>query len=155
MPRLAGTNHVNLTVTDLQRSTEWYCRTFGLTVVSTDENIGPPYFTDVLYNGLFDLTTLSYVVGLIQHRDPIDDAFDARRPGLDHFGLQVPDAADLQEWVEHLDDLGIPHSGVVHSPYADVISFRDPDGIALELSWTNLEFWVPLVTQVASADPQR
>ncbi len=150
-PSLAGNNHVNLTVSDLERSTEWYCRVFDLTVVSNDENIGPPYFTDVAYNGLFDLATLSYIVGLIQHRDPVPGSFDARRVGLDHFGLQVPEADDLPAWARHLDDLGIAHSGVVHSPYADVISFRDPDGIALELSWSNLDFWVPLVGRVSSA----
>ena len=150
-PSLAGNNHVNLTVSDLERSTEWYCRVFGLSVVSNAENIGPPYFTDAAYNGLFDLTTLSYIVGLIQHHDPLPGSFDARRVGLDHFGLQVPEADDLPAWAQHLDDLGIAHSGVVHSPYADVINFRDPDNIALELSWTNLDFWVPLVGRAAGA----
>jgi catechol 2,3-dioxygenase-like lactoylglutathione lyase family enzyme len=79
MPRrLAATNHVNLTVSDLDRSTEWYCRVLGLSVVSTTENIGPPYFTDVTYYGLFDLSTSSYVVGLIQHPDALPDDFDAQ-----------------------------------------------------------------------------
>lgn len=143
--RLVGNNHVNLTVSDLDRSTDWYCRVFGLTVVSTDENIGPPYFTDVLYRGLFDLTTLSYVVGLIQHRDPVEGRFDQRRVGLDHFGLQVPEPSDLDDWVDHLDRNGVEHSGIVHAPYADVINFCDPDGIALELSVTRLDFWATLV----------
>lgn len=143
--RLAGTNHVNLTVSDLDRSTDWYCRVFGLTAISNHENIGPPYFTDVAYNGLFDLTTLSYVVALIQHPQVIE-GFDPRRTGLDHFGLQVPDAADLPEWAAHLDEQDVPHSGIVHAPYADVINFRDPDGIALELSAINLDFWTTLVS---------
>lgn len=146
MPRrLIATNHVNLTVTDLDRSAEWYCRVFGLTVVSTHTNTGPPYFTDVSYNGLFDLTTLSYIVGLVQHPEVIE-GFDPRRVGLDHFGLQVPDAADLPEWAVHLDEQGVRHSGVVQAPYAEVINFRDPDGIALELSAINLDFWTQLVT---------
>ena len=147
MPRrLVGTNHVNLTVTNLERSTQWYCRVFGLTAVSNQENIGPPYFTDVAYNGLFDLTTFSYVVGLIQHPAGIG-GFDPRRVGLDHFGLQVPDVAELPDWAAHLDEQGVPHSGMVHAPYADVINFRDPDGIALELSALNLNFWTNLVSQ--------
>ena len=146
MPRrLAGTNHVTLTVTDLDRSTEWYCRVFGLTVVSTHENIGPPYFTDVTYRGLFDLTTLSYIVALVQHPQVVE-GFDPRRVGLDHFGLQVPDAADLPEWAAHLDEQGVERSGIVQAPYAEVINFRDPDGIALELSAINHEFWTRLVT---------
>ena len=143
--RLAGGNHVNLTVSDLDRSTAWYCRVLGLTVVSDQERIGPPYFTDVAYRGLFDLTTSSYVVGLIQHADPVPGTFDARRVGLDHFGLQVPERADLDGWVRRLDDLGVPHSGVVAAPYADVVNFRDPDGIALELSVVKPRFWAALV----------
>jgi catechol 2,3-dioxygenase-like lactoylglutathione lyase family enzyme len=144
--RLTGTNHVNLTVSDLERSTEWYCRIFGFTVVSDQENTGPPYFSDDLYRGLFDLTTFSYGVGLIQHPDGIE-GFDHRRAGLDHFGLQVPEIDDLHDWVAHLDALGVPHSGVVHALYADVVNFRDPDGIALELSVANEEFWTQLVTK--------
>ena len=147
-PRLVGNNHINLTVSDLERSTEWYCRVFELTVVSNDKNTGPPYFTDVAYNGLFDLRTFSYIVGLIQHRVPLAEPFDARRVGLDHFGLQVPEAADLLIWVKHLESQSVAHSGVIHAPYADVINFNDPDGIALELSWTNLDFWMPLVAEV-------
>ncbi len=120
MPRrLAGTNHVALTVTDLDRSTEWYCRVFGLTVVSTDENIGPPYFTEVSYRGLFDLTTLSYIVALVQHPQVVE-GFDPCRVGLDHFGLQVPDVADLPEWAAHLDDQGVERSEIVRAPYAHV-----------------------------------
>lgn len=144
--RLVGTNHVNLTVSDLEASTEWYCRVFGLTAVSNKENIGPPYFTDVAYNGLFDLTTLSYVVGLIQHPEGIG-GFDPRRVGLDHFGLQVPEAGDLPDWAAHLDEQGVPHSGTLRAPYADVINFRDPDGIALELSAMNRDFWTNLVSR--------
>ena len=148
--RLTGSNHVNLTVRDLEASTAWYCRVLGLTPVSNSDNIGPPYFTDVLYRGLFDLATLSYVIGLIQHRDPLDEAFDARRVGLDHIGFQVPEAGDLEDWARHLDEQEVGHSGIVRAPYATVISFRDPDGIALELSAIEMDFWLPLVGQAAA-----
>lgn len=149
--RLVGSNHVNLTVSDLEQSTSWYCRVFGLTVVSDHVSIGPPYFNDVAYQGLFDLTTRSYVVGLIQHPQPVAGRFDERRVGLDHFGLQVPSREDLPGWVRHLDSEGVDHSGIVTAPYADVVNFRDPDGIALELSAMNAGFWTRLVGQAASA----
>ena len=145
--RLGRANHVNLTVSDLARSTEWYCRVLGLTVVSDHENVGPPYFNDNTYNGLFDLTTMSYVVGLIQHRDPVAGPFDERRVGLDHFALEVPERADLDDWVTRLDELGVPHSGVVEAPYAHVVNLRDPDGIALELYVLVMDFWTDLVTR--------
>jgi len=146
--RLVGNNHVALTVTDLDRSSAWYCDLFGLTVVSNDENVGPPYFTDVRYNGLFDLTTYSYVIALCQHRDPQGGPFDARRPGLDHVGFHVPERGDLDDWVRRLDERGIAHSGITEAPYASVISFRDPDGIALELMYVKLDFWTGLITRV-------
>jgi glyoxylase I family protein len=147
--RLIGTNHVVLTVTDLDRSSAWYCDLFGLTVVSNEENIGPPYFTDVRYNGLFDLTTLSYIVALHEHPDGEGGSFDARRVGLDHVGFQVPERSDLDDWLDRLDERGIAHSGIVEAPPASVISFRDPDNIALELAHVKVDFWVNLMGQLS------
>lgn len=146
--RLGSRHHVVLTVSDLERSTEWYCRVFGLTVVSTHLNIGPPYLHDNKYNGLFDLSTLSYVVGLTEHAHPLASTFDERHVGLDHLGLEVPDVAGLHEWQKHLDALGIEHSGVVSAPYVTVLNLRDPDNIAIELCVINEEFFAPLVTSV-------
>lgn len=153
--RLVGTNHVNLTVSDLDRSTEWYCRVLRLTPVSNHVNVGPPYFNDVAYNGLFDLATGSYVIGLLQHPDPLHDTFDARRVGLDHVGFHVPDATDLDDWVRHLDANGIAHSGIVAAPYATVVNFRDPDGIALELSALRVDFWQRLVAGTLAGQSSR
>lgn len=146
--RLAGSNHVNLTVADLETSTAWYCRVLNLVVVSDQTNIGPPYFTDVAYHGLFDPTTWSYVVGLIQHPAAIPGPFDERRAGLDHVGFAVPTRSDLDDWARHLDAQGVMHSGVVSAPYAQAINFRDPDNIALELSVINGDFWLSLVEKV-------
>ncbi|HVE92483.1 MAG TPA: VOC family protein [Actinomycetota bacterium] len=148
-PRLTGGNHVALTVTDLDRSRAWYCDLFSLTVVSNDENVGPPYFTDMGYNGLFDLTTFSYVVALCQHRDGEQGTFDARRVGLDHVGFHVPEREDLDDWIARLDERGIEHSGIKEAPYADVVSFNDPDGIALELMYVKVDFWAGLIAQVS------
>lgn len=142
--RLTGTNHVALTVTDLDRSSAWYCDLLGLTVVSNDKNVGPPYFSDVRYHGLFDLTTFSYVIALHEHPGGSDGSFDARRVGLDHIGFHVPERSDLDEWIARLDERKIEHSGLVEAPYATVVSFRDPDDIALELTHVNLDFWVNL-----------
>ena len=41
--------------------------------------------------------------------------------------------AELAAWVSHLDELGIDHSGVVEAVYGAALSFRDPDGVALEI----------------------
>ena len=149
--RLVGNNHVVLTVADLERSSRWYCEVFGLEVVSNHENVGPPYFTDVRYNGLFDLATFSYVVGLVQHQDGPAGKFDERRAGLDHVGFAVPERADLADWVERLDSLSISHSGITEAPYASAVSFRDPDGIALELNHVKVDFWANLLSSPREA----
>jgi catechol 2,3-dioxygenase-like lactoylglutathione lyase family enzyme len=37
-----------------------------------------------------------------------------------------------ERWVARLDELGIAHSGIDDQHYGSGVSFRDPDGIALE-----------------------
>jgi hypothetical protein len=34
--------------------------------------------------------------------------------------------------MDRLNELGIPHGGIVDAGYGSGLSFRDPDGIALE-----------------------
>lgn len=132
---------------DLDRSTAWYCDVFNLAPVSTEENIGPPYFTDVRYRGLFDMTTFTYVIALHQHPEPVEGAFDARRLGLDHIGFNVPEREDLDDWVQRLDERRVAHSGIVDAPYGTAVSFKDPDGIALELLRPKPDFWGKLISQ--------
>jgi catechol-2,3-dioxygenase len=43
-----------------------------------------------------------------------------------------PDRAGLEKWQRKLDELGIEHGGIVDASYGSGLSFRDPDGIALE-----------------------
>lgn len=139
--RLAQGNHVNLTVTDLDRSVAWYRRVFGLVDVADESTVTPAADTPIRYRSLFDPRTSSYVVGLIEHPDGDRGPFDERRPGLDHLAFHVPEPGDLHDWARHLDDLGVEHSGIKHAPYEDVITLRDPDGIQLEVCWPNTAWW--------------
>lgn len=43
--------------------------------------------------------------------------------------------AALEEWVKHLDELGIAHSPIQDDHQPPSVTFSDPDGIALELSY--------------------
>ena len=61
------------------------------------------------------------------------DAFDERRPGLDHVAFGCASRDELVEWAGRLDALGIPHGDVIDAGYGSGLSFRDPDNIALEL----------------------
>jgi glyoxylase I family protein len=42
------------------------------------------------------------------------------------------DRAELERWAARLDELGVVHGGVKDAGYGSGVSFRDPDGIALE-----------------------
>ena len=41
-------------------------------------------------------------------------------------------AIALEQWTRRLDDLGVAHGGIKDAPYGSGVSFRDPDGVALE-----------------------
>ena len=61
-----------------------------------------------------------------------DERFTEFRAGLDHVGFGCANRAELERWVDRLDTLGIEHGGIVDERYGSGLSFRDPDGIALE-----------------------
>jgi glyoxylase I family protein len=117
--------HVAVTVTDLAVSESWYTRVLGTAPV-LDEDTGP--FRHIVYqlggtllglHGFPDLATT--------------EAFDERRPGLDHIAFGCADRAELEKWQARLDELGVPHGGIKDAGYGSGLSFRDPDNIALEL----------------------
>ena len=42
------------------------------------------------------------------------------------------DRDELEKWATRLDELGVTHGGIINAHYGSGLSFRDPDGIALE-----------------------
>src|SRR5829696_1051502 len=58
--------------------------------------------------------------------------FSEFRAGLDHVAFGVADRAELEKWARRLDKLGIAHGRIKDAGYGSGLSFRDPDGIALE-----------------------
>ena len=119
-------NHVALTVRDLETSGPWYRQLIGTEPV-LDEH------TEAGFHHLvwaFDNGTL---FGIHQHdRDIEGGQFSEFRAGLDHVGFWCADRAELTKWAERLETLGIDHGGIVDAPYGSGVSFRDPDGNALE-----------------------
>jgi len=124
MPEFPAITHVALTVRDLSVSVPWYRNLLEAEPV-IDEDTGP--FHHVVW--LLGNTLL----GL--HAFPDGDnarAFDERRPGLDHVAFACAARGELEQWVNHLDKLGIAHGGIVDAPYGSGLSFRDPDNLPLE-----------------------
>jgi hypothetical protein len=54
--------------------------------------------------------------------------------GLDHLGFGVDSVEELEEWVRHLDEHGVEHSPITDGGMSMHLNFRDPDGIALEIT---------------------
>ena len=126
MPTFSGFSHIALTVTDLQRSKTWYADVLGWQPLfeGTDDN-GINFGFGVLAGGQVG-------VGLRQHPSADDGAFSAERTGLDHISFAVESRAELDDWQRQFDSKGVTFSQIVEAPYGAVLSFKDPDGIALE-----------------------
>lgn len=126
MPEFTGFSHIALTVTDLERAKTWYADALGWQPLmeGTDDN-GIRFAFGILAGGTVG-------VGLRQHSDSDASAFSANRTGLDHISFAVATRADLESWQRELEQLGATYSPIVDAPYGAVLSFKDPDGIALE-----------------------
>jgi catechol 2,3-dioxygenase-like lactoylglutathione lyase family enzyme len=125
MSSFPAITHVAVTVTDLARSVEWYRGLLGSDPV-LDEDTGPFHHT-VFLLGNGTLLGLHKLPGT-----PQGDRFAEHRAGLDHLAFGCADRAELLGWQARLDELGIPHGGLVDAHYGTGLSFRDPDNIALE-----------------------
>jgi catechol-2,3-dioxygenase len=118
--------HIALTVRDLSVSVPWYQSLIGTEPVLDEDTDGG--FRHVVYpigGGM--------LLGLHQHHRAVPaEQFSEHRVGLDHVAFGCPDRETLENWATRLDGLGIAHGGVIDAAYGSGLSFRDPDGIALE-----------------------
>jgi catechol-2,3-dioxygenase len=118
--------HVALTVRDLSVSVPWYETLLDADPV-LDEDTDPQMHHTVYLLGNGTL------LGLHQHQTPAPaEAFSEYRVGLDHVAFGCADRSELEQWVRRLDELDVAHGGIIDAAYGSGVSFRDPDGIALE-----------------------
>jgi glyoxylase I family protein len=125
--------HVRLTVTDIERSRQFYESVFGWPVLiespesadaATREALG------FLFGGvIYDLG--GTLIGL---RPVAVDTFHEDRCGLDHLAFRLANKAELDGAITHLDELGVDHEPVKDIGPSYILEFRDPDNIALELT---------------------
>jgi glyoxylase I family protein len=125
VPDLPTIAHVTLTVSDLERSIQWYERLFDVEF-HRDESPGP--FRRAVW--IVEGQTL---VGLHEFLDSSDTLpFNERRIGLDHLAFACRSRDELEAWALRLSELGIDNGGIVDAGYGSGLSCRDPDNIALE-----------------------
>lgn len=124
-PVVSGIHHVTLSVSDLDRSVAWYRDVLGFQEVRR------------VHQGGLDkamLTSHGIVLTFVFHGDAaVPGAFSERRCGLDHLSFAVPDRRTLDAWVERLDEARVVRGEVKSGMTGDLVAFRDPDNIALEL----------------------
>jgi len=130
-------HHLRLTVTDVQRSREFYTGLLGFQVAvespPPDDPAAEAVF-GVLFGGIVMIRG-NLVIGL-RPMAPAGDRFDPDRVGLDHLSFGVPSREDLEQAVRLFDEHGVTHGAITRlgSFGIDVLPFEDPDGIQLELT---------------------
>ncbi|KUI43120.1 glyoxalase [Mycobacterium sp. IS-1590] len=125
--------HIRLTVTDIERSREFYEAVFGWSVfieLPEGADAATRQALSFLYGGvIYDLGGV--LVGL---RPAGTDSFDEDRTGLDHLAFRLTSKDELDSAERHLDALGVAHEPIKDIGPMYILEFRDPDNIALELT---------------------
>ncbi|MGX9787135.1 VOC family protein [Mycobacterium sp. MMS18-G62] len=125
--------HVRLTVTDIERSRQFYESVFGWRIlIESPENADEA--TREALGFLFGGVIYDLGGALIGLRPVATDAFHEDRCGLDHLAFRVGSKSELDDAAKHLDDLGITHEPIKDIGPSYILEFRDPDNIALELT---------------------
>ncbi|HZT67107.1 MAG TPA: VOC family protein [Acidimicrobiales bacterium] len=128
MPEITGAvHHVNLSVSDLERSAAWYSELFGLKELARLSDPDGAWSKVILqhHSGL--------LIGLTQHSRNGAAPFSEILCGVDHVALTVPSPDDLSAWIPRLGTLGIESSAVKTTPLGLLVTIRDPDNIQIEL----------------------
>ncbi len=121
-------HHLRLTVTNVERSHEFYASLLGFTLLT------PLPSGVLLQNG-----SMLLGLGPAPEGGQAGDRFDENRVGLDHLSFAVSSRDALEAAERLLNERGVPNGGLKDLG-ADfglyILAFRDPDNIQLELTAT-------------------
>jgi catechol-2,3-dioxygenase len=121
---ITGLSHVQLLVTDVEKSARWYSTVLSLVPYAEDLSIG---YVALRQPGA------RLVVVLTQRAENPSAPVELGHEALDHIAFAVSDGSSLQSWADHLSGSGIEHDGIVLENDHPSLQLRDPDGIAIEL----------------------
>jgi len=148
MPEINGIAHIQLTVTNMERSLPFYKKLLtglGLTLVNDTP--------DGIY-GVGGRTGIT----ISRSEEPCkDEKFHQRRAGLHHFCFRARSRDDVDEIYNLAKDIG---AQIVHPPQEDgfapgyySVLFEDPDGIRIEANYVPGQgLLTPGLGQVGGAD---
>jgi glyoxylase I family protein len=126
MAGFSGVSHVSFSVTDKDRSREWYERVLGFQMI--EENSEDAFDEWILLHPENHM-----VLCLQQHKANRGERFDPTRTGGDHVGLKVDSREELEKWFAWFGEADVVHSPIADRDYGSVLCFKDPDGIQLEM----------------------
>lgn len=121
--QIRGVHHIVLTVSEPNRSAEFYEKILGVKAFSGDPQVRCISCGNFL---------------LCFQRPPkqalLDDRFDENRLGLDHIGFAVESHQQLHNLLVVLQELGVTTAGIEFDPdgQSNYVCFRDPDNIQVE-----------------------
>jgi glyoxylase I family protein len=132
MPEITGLSHLSLSVRDRDASVAWYGELFGFKPLAVmDDQDG--------YVRTITMNPSGMVLAFQQHQANEGEDFAPHRTGLDHLGFGVADREELEAWIARFDELGVAYTPIAETLFGQVLCFRDPDGLQLEL------FYSPMV----------
>ena len=121
--QIRGVHHIVLTVSDPNRSAEFYEKILG--VKASSENPQVRW-----------ISCGNFLLCFQRSPQPVieNDRFDENRLGLDHVGFAVESHQQLHDLMAVLKELGIHTAGIEFDPdgQSDYVCFRDPDNIQVE-----------------------
>ena len=126
-PTITGISHIDLSVTDLDRSEAFYADLFEMNRLLDGRNDDHHLSSRYLVHPASML-----ILGLVQH-DATKAGFDEHHVGLDHLSFNVASRDELDAWQQRLSERNITQSQIAEEDLWDVLVFRDPDNIQLEL----------------------
>src|SRR5262245_54041605 len=133
MPTFAGVSHISLSVSDADKTANWWKEVFGLReMLRLDHDDG--------WHAILLELTDAIAIEFQQHDANDGESFDPTRTGFDHMGLAVESRDELLDWQTHFESLGVVHTPVVDREYGSVLTFKDPDRIQFELFYVDPEF---------------
>lgn len=125
---IKGFHHATLTVTDINRSRDFYTGILGFNLIA---ELSPTRLV---------VGNENLILAISEPPEPSmapdDDRFDENRVGLDHMSFAVESRAEMERAKQLLTEAGV-YCGEVKelAPFGfAVLAFRDPDNIQLELS---------------------
>ncbi|MDH6537845.1 VOC family protein [Streptomyces sp. SPB4] len=119
---VSGVAAVTILVTDLARSTRWYCDVLDLVFIRE-------FAVDGALWGVVLLDTDANFVFVLQDKGTTPGVQDLR--GTRPVVLAVPSRASVDNMVERLRGMGLGPRGPVTDPDGTIVDVTDPDGIIL------------------------